>query len=435
MGVVIQSVNKGSPADKIGLRDGDILLSIGDNDIVDVLDYQFYAAESNLRIHYERDGKRKTALVRKGEYEDLGLEFESYLMDRQQRCKNNCVFCFIDQLPKGMRETLYFKDDDARLSFLFGNYITLTNLSRRDVDRIIKMKISPVNISVHTTDPELRVRMMGNRFAGERLSIMDEFAAAGIHMNCQLVLCPGINDGEKLKESLEYLGKLHPWVQSVAAVPVGLTKHREGLAPLIGYSKETAGGVIDVIEKFGDRFLKENGTRLAYPADEFFLKAERPVPGYDYYEDFLQIENGVGMMAQFKREFMDALEDAEGLNASCSKKTVVTGSAAKNYLQTLIDCAIGRWHNLQYQLCEIKNCFFGETITVAGLLTGGDIMEQLKEKDLGECVLLPRSALRHEGDLFLDGVSIPQMEQTLGVPVVICDVDGGDFFSKLIGRT
>lgn len=287
MSVEIKSVKKWSVAFLKGVKAGDKLVSVNGNEINDFLDYDFYVAEGeNLSFEFERDGKRRT--VRFGKKGDFGLEFESYLMDKQKRCKNKCIFCFIDQNPEGMRESIYFKDDDSRLSFLFGNYITLTNLTDKDVDRIIKMHISPVNISVHTMNPELRVKMMKNKNAGECLNYIYRLAEAGIEINTQLVLCPGINDGDELRHSISELGKLYPAVQSIAAVPVGITKHRQGLYDMPSYSKESASEVIDIISSYGDEFLKEYGTRLVYAADEFYLKAERDIPEADYYETYLQ---------------------------------------------------------------------------------------------------------------------------------------------------
>lgn len=434
MSVEIKQVIRGSVAQQAGLLPGDILLSINENEIEDILDYQFYASEKKLKLKIGRNNRERTFFIKKDEYEDLGLEFETFLMDKKQRCKNNCIFCFIDQLPKGLREGLYFKDDDERLSFLFGNYITLTNLKKRDVERIVKMKISPVNISVHTTDPLLRVKMMGNRFAGDALKIIDEFANSSIKMNCQLVLCPEINDGEHLERSLRDLSSFFPNIQSIAVVPVGITKYRENLYPLNPFTKKSAAEVIETIMNFSTEFMKKNGTHLAYPADEFFLKAEIPIPEYNYYEEFFQIENGVGMISQFSKEFYDALEESEYHEVQRIKTTVVTGTAAKETIFGLVDSARQRWHNLQCEVSDIKNSFFGENITVCGLLTGQDILNQLTSRNIGDRIIIPKSMLRHEGDLFLDGLSVRELENSLKVPITVCDIDGRMFLETLLGR-
>lgn len=302
MAVQIMAVVSGSPADKAGIRPGEKLTAINQNQIEDILDYQFYMTDKKLKIDLlDVNGAARRVTVRKGEYEELGLEFDSYLMDKQHHCKNKCIFCFVDQMPPGMRETLYFKDDDARLSFLFGNYITLTNMEQKDIDRIIKMHISPVNVSVHTMNPDLRQKMMLNPKAASSLDYLRQLAAAGIKINTQLVLCPGINDGAELVYSLKELGKLYPSVESIAAVPVGLTKYREGLFPLRPYTKEEAQEVIKTIHAFSDDFLQRKGVRMAYPADEFFLKAEMPIPDDAYYGEYNQLENGVGLLSLLRQ--------------------------------------------------------------------------------------------------------------------------------------
>ena len=295
MSVIIKFVDKGSPAYKAGLRGGETLLSLNGNSIIDVLDYRFYQNSGSLVLEYlDVSGKTKTAKIKKDEYEELGLEFETYLMDKKHSCLNKCVFCFIDQLPKGLRESLYFKDDDSRLSFLFGNYITLTNITEHEVERIIKMHISPVNISVHTTNPELRVKMMTNKNAGKVLEIIDRFNSAGIKINCQLVLCPGYNDGKELERTLEDLSKLEN-AECIAAVPVGLTRYREGLAKIEPFNSDTAAQVLDIIDRYGDKCIQKYGQRRIYGADEFYLLSGREIPEADYYGDFLQLENGVGL--------------------------------------------------------------------------------------------------------------------------------------------
>ena len=308
--VKINSVIPGSPAEREGVREGDLLASINGHKVKDVLDYMYYAAETEITLDIVRHGEEMTVRISKDEYDDLGLEFETFLMDSKQRCSNNCVFCFIDQMPPGMRETLYFKDDDARLSFLQGNYVTLTNLKQEDIDRIIEMKLN-INVSVHTTNPELRVKMMHNRFAGEKLKFIWQLAQNGIKLNCQVVCCPGLNDGDELRRTLSDLGTLMPNITSMAVVPVGVTKFREGLYPLTTFNKQTAGETIDIIAEYQEQFLEKFGTRTVFPSDEFFLIAERDIPAAEFYEDYSQYENGVGMLRSLMDEFDKALEIAE----------------------------------------------------------------------------------------------------------------------------
>ena len=432
MSVIIKDVVSGSYAQKSGIKPQDLLVSINGEEIADVLDFRFYQNDKKLKIIVLRDGKRKKFKIKKEEFEEIGLEFETYLMDKQQKCRNNCIFCFIDQMPSGMRESLYFKDDDSRLSFLFGNYITLTNINEHEVDRIIKMHISPINISVHTTNPELRCKMMGNRFAGESLDILYRFAKAGIALNCQLVLCPGINDGDELRRSLEDLTSLSS-VGCVACVPVGLTKHREGLYPLESYTKETASKVIDIIDEFGDKMEKIRGERICYAADEFYLKAEREIPEASFYGDFLQLENGVGLIALLKSDAKSALEDEEPVSKQ-RKISLVTGIAAEGVLKEIIDLCKNKWHNLECKIYPIKNNFFGEKITVAGLITAGDIIEQLKGKELGEELLVPSVMLRQGENCFLDDITIEELEEKLSVKIRIVSADDGyELISALKG--
>ena len=401
-----------------------MLLSINGNEIEDVLDFRFYMTEKRLNIVFERDGQTLKALLKKrGEYDETGMEFDTYLMDKQHSCKNKCIFCFIDQLPKGLRPSLYFKDDDSRLSFLFGNYITLTNLTEHEIERVIKMHISPVNISVHTTNPELRCKMMKNRFAGKALSALYRFAEAGIKLNTQLVLCPGYNDGKELEKTLEDLGALYPAVQSICAVPVGLTKYREGLEPLEPFNKETAGAVVDTMERFGDEFLKKHGTRLCFPSDEFYLTSGREIPDSSFYEDFLQIENGVGMWASLRDDYLAALEDAEA-DGKKRSFSIATASLAAPLMEFLMKKTAEKFPGLDYKIYTIRNDFFGEKITVAGLLTGQDIISQLKGQDLKGRLLLPPGVLRSEGDLFLDDTHINDLQKAVGVPADCVPGDG-----------
>lgn len=434
MPVKILAVEPGGPASHAGVRPGETLLSINGNEICDILDYRFYETDRHLSIVL-RDGAgaERTVQIRKGQYESIGLEFETYLMDQRHSCTNRCIFCFIDQLPKGLRKSLYFKDDDSRLSFLFGNYVTLTNLKEREVDRIIKMHISPINISVHTTNPELRVKMMGNRFAGKSLDILYRFAKAGIKLNCQIVLCRDINDGEELDRTLKDLTSLWPSVQSVAVVPLGLTKYRQGLYPLTGYDSETARAVVRQLERWGDRCEQKYGQRICYAADEFYLKAQLPIPPAPFYGDFDQLENGVGLMASLKQEFLDALEDFVP-PASARKVTLATGVAAHPFLDTLLDELRQRCHNLTCNVIPIVNDFFGDTITVAGLVTGGDLLKQLQGRELGDALLLPDVMLRREGDIFLDDVSLEELSEALQIQIITVPNDGYALLDAVVGR-
>ena len=432
MPVQITSVDPGSIAERHGIHAGDVLHSINGHPIADVLDYRFYLMNSVLHIMLDSDGRKRLLRIRKQEYEDIGLEFETYLMDKKHSCTNKCVFCFVDQLPKGMRESLYFKDDDSRLSFLFGNYITMTNMNDEDVDRICRMHISPINVSVHTTNPELRVRMMGNRFAGDKLRFLPKLAESGITLNTQLVLCPGWNDGPELDRSLRDLSALYPAVQSVALVPVGLTFHREGLCKLEAYTKETAAQVIRQAEAFNRQWMKDGRDRLAYPADEFFLKAEIPVPEAEYYGAFDQLENGVGMLSLMWKEVIEAAEELEP-DDRARTITLATGAAASALMKNIVDFLQKKWHNLKCEVVTIVNNFFGPSVTVAGLITGGDLMAQLGGKALGEELLIPAVMLRSEDSICLDDVPLQQIADTLRIPVHPVQNDGGRLVRAILG--
>lgn len=433
MSVVIKSVHPDSYADRVGVRAGDELVSVNAHEIFDVLDYRFYIQARKLSILIKRSGEELTFNIRKSdEFSDIGLDFATYLMDKKHTCKNKCVFCFVDQMPKGMRDTLYFKDDDSRLSFLFGNYITLTGLCEREVQRIIDMHISPVNISVHTMNPALRVEMMKNPHAGESLDILRRFADAGIEMNTQLVLCPGINDGDELMFSLSELGKLGDCVKSIAAVPVGLTKYRDGLYPLHTYTKEDAESVIDIIDDFNAHYSYfKDGRIIAYPSDEFFILAERDIPDAEYYGDFSQLDNGVGMCALLEKEFTDALDDEEARELDRTV-TVATGYAAFPLIKRLCAMAEDKFNGLKINVIKIKNDFFGDTVTVAGLITGKDYLAQLKGVSLGDELLIPLVSLRNEGDKFLDDITVEELSDALNVNIRTVRNDGYEFLDKII---
>lgn len=434
MSVTISGITPNSYASRAGIQPGEQLILVNGYTITDVLDYRFYATDPKVQLLIQaKDGTQRLVKLKNNEYDDLGLEFETYLMDKKRSCKNKCIFCFIDQLPKGMREPLYFKDDDDRLSFLFGNYITMTNITEEEIDRIIRLKISPINVSVHTTNPELRVKMMANPRSGEVLRYLNRLADAGISLNCQLVLCPGINDGDELKRSLTDLEKLIPALQSIACVPVGLSDYRDKLYPLIPYTQQSAAHTIDLIESFSNRWLEEYGDRIVYPADEFFLKAKRPIPPAEYYGAFDQLENGIGMISCMEQEFYDAIQDLQpnDQEINCS---IATGMAAYPFISHLVDELKQKWHNLNCNVYAVKNDCFGHQIVVAGLITGGDLVNQLQGKELGDRLLLPSCMLDNDDIHFLDDMTPEQVSEALKIPVEFINNDGYDFINKITGE-
>ena len=429
---IIKSIDRGSPLHRKA-HVGDAVISINGNKIIDVLDYKFFAYDSRLKVLLRRpDGSEHEVTVHKSEGGDLGLEFESYLMDKPRSCANNCVFCFIDQLPKGMRKTMYFKDDDARLSFLLGNYITLTNLSKREIERIIALHISPINVSVHTTNPELRCRMLQNPRAGESIETMRRFAQAGIVMNCQIVCCPGLNDGEELLRSMRELEEMYPGVHSVSIVPVGLTRYREGLYTLTPFTEELAGETIDMVTAFGDECLKRHGTRIFFCGDELYIKARRELPPDEFYEEHTQLENGVGMIRLLETEFRSALmlSDApDGLPFS-----IATGISAAPYFEKLLGMAKEKYGTIKGKVYPIENDFFGRSINVTGLITGQDLIHQLKGRDLGQRLLISQNMLRREEMDFLDDVTLEQASKELGVPIYPIEQDGFALWDAMAGE-
>ncbi len=435
MAVRITGVTPRSPAARHGIRPGEQLISINGHPVRDVLDFRFYETEAELTIRVaDASGVERDVSLRKPQYSFLGLEFETYLMDAQRRCRNNCIFCFIDQMPPGLRPSLYFKDDDDRLSFLFGNYITLTNLSQAEVDRIVEMHISPINVSVHTTNPELRVKMMGNRFAGKSLDYLYQLASRGTQLNGQLVLCPGINDGDELRRTLRDLKHLAPAMQSVAAVPVGLTKYRDHLPHLDPYTAETAGAVIDIIESFAAECRKDLGTGFIYASDEFYLLAGRPLPPEDAYDGYPQLENGVGSITLLRTQVMERLEETGAVTLPAPRHiSIATGVSAAPLLREIAAAASARCPQLTCTVYGIINDFFGHRITVAGLITGGDLLAQLADQPLGTELLIPNVMLRHEGDLFLDDTKLTDVQQRLGVPVTPVESDGDALLAAIYG--
>lgn len=427
----ILSVDSGSPL-RGRIQPGESLVSVNGHEISDVLDYKFYTYDAKLELTVGgADGKKRVLRIRKGEGQDLGLDFETYLMDRPRRCANNCIFCFIDQLPPGMRKTMYFKDDDARLSFLMGNYITLTNLTEREIRRISDLRISPINVSVHTTNPELRVRMLRNPAAAKCVEIMRFFAESGITMNCQIVCCPGINDGAELERTMRDLESMWPAVHSVSVVPVGITKYREGLYELEpftpGHSRET----VEQVTRYGDGCLERRGERIFYCGDEMYLKAGLPIPCEDFYEDFAQLENGVGMLRLTESEFRSRLQSSrEAREASFS---LATGTACAAYFERLISEAKEKFPGIDGKVYGIENDFFGRSINVAGLVTGRDLTAQLKGRRLGEYLLISHNMLRSEEMDFLDGVTLDRVSEELGVPVYPVKRGGGLLCDAVLG--
>lgn len=429
--IKINNVIKDSPADKCGIIKNDFLVKINNHQIMDVLDYMFYAAEINPNLEILRESLTLNFVAEKDEYDDLGIEAETFLMDNKQSCRNKCVFCFIDQMPPNMRETLYFKDDDARLSFLQGNYVTLTNLEQSDIDRIIKMKLN-INVSVHTTNPELRVKMMNNRFAGEKLKYIRQLAENGIKLNCQIVCCPGLNDGDELRRSLHDLSDLMPNISSMAVVPVGLTKFRKNLFPLKTFNKETAGETIDIIEKFQRILLEKFGTRTVFPSDEFYLIAERDIPQAEFYEDYPQYENGVGMLRSLMDEFENALENAEWRGEK-RRVSIATGYSPYKIIKQFAEAAMKRFPLLKCDVYPIRNDFFGDSITVTGLITATDLIAQLKGKNLGDILLISSAMLLSDSDTFLDDLTVSDVEKALNIQIESVNNDGYDLLDAIMG--
>lgn len=420
--VKICDVEKGSLAEKEGILPGDLLCAIDSHPIRDVLDYRFFLTEKKITLTLKRDETEFDIVITKDRYDDIGLDFETYLMDQKQRCSNKCIFCFIDQNPCGMRETVYFKDDDTRLSFLMGNYVTLTNVGDEDLERIIKMHLVPVNISVHTTNPDLRCKMLGNRFAGRIMDQMKRLSDGKIPMNVQIVACRGINDGSELVRTLTDLEAFFPYIQSIAVVPAGLTRHRENLPPIAPYDAASAQSVIDICSAFAKKNLERYDTRIVHAADEFYLAASAPLPRTEEYEGFPQLDNGVGLLRNSEDEITEELDwrKEDGSIEAMRKKplsiTLATGSAAFSFMKRMCDMISKAAPNLSFDVVEVKNHFFGESVTVAGLLCGGDILKALEGRKI-DILFLPAVSLRHERDKFLDDLTLTQLENKLGCRV------------------
>jgi len=438
----IREIIPGSIADEAGIEAGDFLLSINGRPVKDVFDYRFMISEEEITVEIQKpDGEIWEIEIEKDQYEDLGIEFEDPLMDEIRSCSNKCIFCFIDQLPGGMRETLYFKDDDSRMSFLSGNYVTLTNMKDDDINRIIKYKMSPINISVHTTNPELRIKMLGNRFAGNILEKIRLFVGAGITVNTQIVLCNGINDGPELDRTIADLSQLYPGVMSTSVVPVGLTRHRQNLQYLKPHDKHTSLKVIEQVEAWQKKNLAEIGSRAVFLADEFYIMAEKELPLYHEYEGFPQIENGVGMVTSFRYEFFERLKEEEerekqGKILRLPERrhvSVATGVSVYKYIKEMAEILEKKYNGLKVDVYPVVNDFFGERITVTGLLTGRDIVNQLKGKIKTTGLLISRSMLKSDEDVFLDDYTVEMVEKRLGTSITVVDNDGSDFFEKILG--
>lgn len=428
---IVKSVDEGNPLRK-KVFPGDELIAINGHRIIDVLDYKFYSYEKKLILELRTpEGKTKLVSLRKREGGDAGLDFETYLMDKPRSCANKCIFCFIDQNPKGMRPSIYFKDDDARLSFLMGCYITLTNLSQREVQRIIDLHVSPVNVSVHTTNPQLRCEMLGNPRAGQSIDIMKRFAEAGIRMNCQIVCCPGINDGSELQRSMEDLIAMYPSVHSVSIVPVGLTKYREGLYPLTPFNSVSAADTIRQVTEFGNKCVQKYGERVFFCSDELYLIAGLDFPPDEFYEDHAQLENGVGMLRLLETEFCLALkmaDEPDGVDFS-----IACGVSAAQTMEKLLCTAQKKYAKLKGKVYTIYNDFFGRSVTVSGLVTGGDLIAQLKGRELGQRLLISQNMLRREEMDFLDDVKLSEASEALGIPIYPVEEDGAALLDAMFG--
>lgn len=432
---IVGGVEKGSIAEELGIEKGDELLKINDTEIEDIFDYQYLLQDEYIEVLIKKaDGEEWLLEIDKDYSEDLGLSFENGLMDDYRSCHNKCIFCFIDQMPKGMRDTLYFKDDDSRLSFLQGNYVTLTNMSEHDIDRIIHYRLEPINISFQTTNPELRCKMLNNRFAGEALKKVDKLFEAEIRMNGQIVLCKGVNDKEELERSISDLSKYLPNLESVSVVPVGLSKYRDGLYPLEPFTKEDAIEVLDTIHKWQKKLYEKWGTHFIHASDEWYILAEQELPPEENYDGYLQLENGVGMLRLLEDEFLDAFEKLSRNTLKVKNEVIslATGKLAYPYIKKMCETIEKNVSGLKINVYDITNDFFGENITVSGLLTGQDIIAQLKTKELGERLLLPQNVLRSGEDVFLDDITVSELEKALQVKVDIVKSSGYDFLDTIL---
>ena len=430
---VVKEVLENSIAEEIGICPGDAILSVDGETFCDILEYKFLVAEEEIDLEIEKADGTVVCFTVENNYEDLGIVFENELIDKPKSCHNKCIFCFIDQLPKGMRPTMYFKDDDTRLSFLQGNYVTLTNLDDDAINRIIRMRLSPINVSVHTTNPALRVKMLKNPKASKIMDRLNKFAQNNIIVNAQIVLCPDVNDGDELDSTIEDLAGLHPNLNSVSIVPVGLTRYREGLYPLRTFTSKECYKIIEQVGRWQNVFAKKFGKRIVYLSDEFYLCAKVPLPKSDYYDGYPQIENGVGLMTSMRDEFDEALS-AIGKSKTNRHVAIATGTLAYDYIRTLADVMQSRFEGLVIDVYAIRNDFFGEEITVSGLVCGCDIVNQLKDKNLPANLYIPSSMLRADGIVFLDDMLLSRAEEELNVSITPVSNDGRDFVYKILGK-
>lgn len=429
----ITKVLSGSIAEELGIEEGDILLAINDQSIEDVFDYRYLLSDEFITLLVRKNSQEEWEFeIEKEIDEDLGLVFENELMDDLKPCRNKCVFCFIDQLPPHMRKTVYFKDDDWRMSFLYGNYITLTNMSDKDFERLLFYRLSPMNISVHATDPEVRKKMLNNRFAGDILERIKRIVDAGIEVNCQIVLCKGLNDGEILEKTIKDLGQFLPGIKSTSVVPVGISKFRHELYPLIPFEKEDARAVIKIIHKWQDYFKKKYNNSFIYAADEFYLTGEVEIPEFEKYEDFPQIENGVGMVALMKHEFDEYYKTLPEVLDEYIDVSIATGVITYPFICELVDRLNQKYPNLSVRIYPITNYFFGEKITVSGLMTGQDLLGQLKHKELGSRLLLPQNAFRDNDTILLDDMYVEDLEKELNIPITIVEISGKEFIKAIL---
>lgn len=437
---IIDRIEEGSIAWEMDLAPGDELVAINGHEIEDVFDYHYLIHDEYLEVLVRKpDGEEWELEIEKDYDEDLGIVFENGLMDDYKSCSNKCIFCFIDQMPPGMRETLYFKDDDARLSFLQGNYVTLTNMKDKDLQRIIDYKLAPINISVHTTNPELRVQMLHNRFAGEALKKIDRLYEAGIEMNGQIVLCKGYNDGVELERTIGDLTKYLPYMESLSVVPVGLSKYREGLCELEPFEKEDARRVIAIIEKWQQYCMEKYGVHFVQASDEWYLTAELPLPEEERYDGYLQLENGVGMLRLLMTEFEEALaeyrerEAKNPVEKAGHRATFISGRLAAPFIRNLAGKFMEAFPQYDIQVVDIRNDFFGERITVSGLITGQDLIAQTRDLDLGEYIGIPCNMLRMGENVFLDDITVEEAEKTLQAPIHIVKSSGQDLLNAMLG--
>lgn len=429
--IIVKKVYPGSIAEEAGIEEGDTLLEINGSRVEDIIEYRYLINDEELTLLVQKpDGEEWEIEVEKDFDEELGIDFDDHFLSSPKRCSNKCLFCFIDQLPKGMRETLYFKDDDSRLSFLQGNFVTLTNMSDEDIERIIKYHISPINVSVHTTNPELRVRMLNNKRAGRIMEILKKLTSSGIYINCQIVSCPGINDGKELERTLNDLFSMYPYISNVAVVPLGVTKYRQCLESLDTYDKKTAGDLILLVEGLQKGFIEKSSVPFARLADEFYIMAEMQLPEYEHYGDFDQLEDGIGMIRFFENAVRESLYNVNSIRKKGSI-AIITGTSAAPYIRTILKEAEARL-GVSINVYDVKNEFFGETITVAGLLTAGDIIKQLKGRIAEETALIPSSMLKAGEDMFLDDVTVSELQEELGVKIRVCSYTGEDLVNTII---